>query len=100
MPDHFYVYPAYLDSGLTRAHGRRVPSDSAASEPTLDEIVAAALALGAKATPEPEKQYPAQFHRYSGRVKVVKRPGVAKATFLRDLGREIHRKRGGAARKG
>jgi signal recognition particle subunit SEC65 len=96
MPDHFYVYPAYLAGGEPRSLGRRVPAEGAPTDVTLEEIVDAATALGAKATPEPEKQYPAQFHKYAGRVKVAKRAGVTKTAFLRDLAREIGRRRGGA----
>jgi signal recognition particle subunit SEC65 len=96
MPDHFYVYPAYLEGGTPRSLGRRVPAEGAPTEITLEEILGAAAALGAKATAEPDKQYPPQFHRYAGRVKVAKRVGVTKTAFLRDLAREIHRQRGGA----
>jgi signal recognition particle subunit SEC65 len=94
MPDHFYVYPAYLDGGGPRSLGRRVPAEGAPTDLTLDEILDAAAALGAKATAEPDKQYPPQFHRYAGRVKVAKRPGVTKTAFLKDLAREIARRRG------
>jgi signal recognition particle subunit SEC65 len=94
MPDHFYVYPAYLEAGTPRSLGRRVPTDGAPAEVTLDEIVTAARALGATASAEPEKNYPRQFHTYAGRVKVAKRPGVTKTRFLRELAAEL-RRRGG-----
>jgi signal recognition particle subunit SEC65 len=96
MPDHFYVYPAYLEGGGPRSLGRRVPAEGAPTDVTLDEILAAAAALGAKATSEPDKHYPPQFHRYAGRVKVAKRAGVTKTAFLKDLVREIGRRRGTA----
>jgi len=94
MPDHFYVYPAYLEGGGPRSLGRRVPAEGAPSDVTVEEILDAASALGAKATAEPDKQYPAQFHKYAGRVKVTKRAGVTKTAFLRDLAQEIGRRRG------
>ena len=96
MPDHFYVYPAYLEGGSPRSLGRRVPAESAPTEITLEEMVAAATALGAKATAEPDKNYPAQYHRYAGRIKVAKREGIRKTDFLRQLAREIARRRGSA----
>ncbi len=99
MPDHFFVYPAYLDRGLARAMGRRVPAAEGVTEVTVDEIVAAAQALGLKATAEPDKQYPRTFFTYGGRVRVAKREGVTKAGFLRELAQEIARRRG-TARKG
>jgi len=94
MPDHFYVYPAYLEGATPRSLGRRVPAEGAPTDVTLEEIVDAASALGAKATAEPDKQYPPQFHRYAGRVKIAKRAGVTKTAFLKDLAREIGRRRG------
>jgi signal recognition particle subunit SEC65 len=99
MPDHFYVYPEYLDRSIPRASGRRVPSDAAPSGATLEEIVAAAAALGFKAAPEAEKHYPPNAHAFAGRVKVTKRSGTTKARFLVDLAREINRRRPAAARK-
>ncbi|HEY6237684.1 MAG TPA: signal recognition particle subunit SRP19/SEC65 family protein [Thermoplasmata archaeon] len=99
MPDHFYVYPAYLDRANPRSMGRRVAGPDAPTDVTLDEIVAAAQALGATAKAEPEKQYPRTFYTYGGRVKVTKRPGVAKSRFLHDLAREIVKRRP-AAKKG
>lgn len=92
MPDHFFVYPAYLSRDASRALGRRVPSALAVPEVTLEEIIAAAKSLGFSATAEPEKQYPRQFFTYAGRVKVVKRKGTTKAAFLRRLAEELHRR--------
>ncbi|MGI0132849.1 MAG: signal recognition particle subunit SRP19/SEC65 family protein [Thermoplasmata archaeon] len=92
MPDHFFVYPAYLARDSSRALGRRVPSGIAVREVTLEEIVAVAKALGFSASAEPEKQYPRQFFTYAGRVRVVKRKGTSKAAFLRRLAEELTRR--------
>jgi signal recognition particle subunit SRP19 len=91
MPDHFYVYPAYLTSGTPRAQGRRIPSDVAVPEAPVEAIVRAARALGYDAVAEAEKQYPRQSHLYAGRVKVTKRGAVPKARFLLDLAAELRR---------
>jgi len=99
MPDHFYVYPEYVERSIPRADGRRVPADVAPSGVTLDEIAAAATALGFKATTEADKHYPPRAHAFAGRVKVAKRPGATKARFLVDLAKEINRRRPAAARK-
>jgi signal recognition particle subunit SRP19 len=99
MPDHFYVYPEYVERSIPRAEGRRVPADVAPPAVTLEEITAAAAALGFKATPEADKHYPARAHAFAGRVKVAKRPGTTKARFLVDLAKEINRRRPAAARK-
>jgi signal recognition particle subunit SEC65 len=92
MPDYFYVYPEYLARGTPRSMGRRVPSSSAASDATIDEIVRVARALGFEATAEPEKSYPRQFYRYDGRVKIAKKAGVTKTAFLRRLAAELQRR--------
>ncbi|MCI4319915.1 MAG: signal recognition particle subunit SRP19/SEC65 family protein [Thermoplasmata archaeon] len=83
MPDHFYVYPAYLRRETPRTAGRRVPKASAPEEVSLTDLVAAAKSLGFQATAEEAKQYPRQFHRYEGRMKVTKKAGVTKTEFLR-----------------
>jgi signal recognition particle subunit SRP19 len=91
MPDHFYVYPAYLTSSSSRALGRRVPKGAAVPEATIEEIVRAAQSLGFTAVAEPAKQFPRQFYTYAGRVKVTKKPAVTKSLFLRQLAAELHR---------
>ena len=68
MPDHFYVYPAYLTRTIARSDGRRVAASDALPDVTADEIVAAAKHLGYKAEGESGKQYPRQFFAYAGRV--------------------------------
>jgi signal recognition particle subunit SRP19 len=99
MPDHFYVYPAYLGRGLSRKGGRRVPEAQTLSELTADEIVASAKRLGFQAEVEAEKQYPRRFFDYSGRVKVTKKGATTKARFLRELAADLSKQRAGAARK-
>ena len=92
MPDHFYVYPAYLEK-LPRAHGRRVPAAEGLSDVSAQEVLDAAKRLGAKAELEAEKNYPRRFFTYAGRVKVTKKPGTSKAAFLRALAKELKRHR-------
>jgi len=91
MPDHVYVYPAYLDRSTPRRKGRRVPSATAASEVTLDQIVVAAKSLGYQVEAEPAKQYPRQFDVYAGRVKVQKKAGVSKTRLLREIAEELRK---------
>ncbi len=89
MPDHFYVYPAYLGRSRSRAAGRRVPAAEAIDELTSHDIVAAAQRLGYTAEVEAEKDYPRDAGSYAGRVKVTKRAGTSKARFLRLLSAEL-----------
>jgi signal recognition particle subunit SEC65 len=99
MPDHFYVYPAYLGRGLSRRAGRRLPEAEAVTDATADEIVAAAKRLGFKAESEPAKQYPRRFYAYEGRVKVTKKGGMTKARFLRVVAAELKKQRPPAPKK-
>ncbi len=99
MPDHFYVYPAYLDRSLSRADGRRVPAGRTVAEVTADEVAQAARKLGFKAEVEAEKEFPRQFFRYAGRVKIAKKAGAPKAKTLRALADELVRLRASAGRK-
>lgn len=99
MPDHFYVYPAYLGRGISRAGGRRVPEGESLADLTAEEIVAAAKHLGYRAEVEVGKQYPRRFFDYAGRVKVTKKGTTTKAVFLRHLAVELHKQRAAAGRK-
>jgi len=92
MPEHFYVYPAYLEK-VPRAAGRRVPAPDALVDVSVEEIIEAARRLGVKAEAEPAKQYPRRFFTYAGRVKLTKKAGTAKTKLLRALAAEIHRRR-------
>ena len=91
MPDHIYVYPAYLTKDVSRADGRRVPTAHAPAAATVDQIVTAAKSLGFQAVAEPERGYPRQGSAEGGRVKVTKRSGVTKTKLLRLLADEIRK---------
>ncbi len=93
MPDHFYVYPAYLARGGSRSSGRRVPEAKTVKDVTVEEIAQAAKRLGYKAEVETEKQYPRTVPSLAGRVKVSKRSGVSKAKFLRLVAVEVEKQR-------
>ncbi|MGP8072761.1 MAG: signal recognition particle subunit SRP19/SEC65 family protein [Thermoplasmata archaeon] len=99
MPDHFYIYPAYLGRGGSRGEGRRIPAALALPDLTGEEILAAVQALGYKAEVEAEKHYPRAAAQFAGRVKVTKRGKETKAVFLRTLATELQRRRGSGAKK-
>ncbi len=98
MPEHFYVYPAYLDRGLSRAEGRRVPEAEAIGDLTAEEIARAAQRLGYRAEVESAKLYPRRAWTGAGRVKVTKKTGTTKTGLLRPLAREIRKLRGEPAK--
>jgi len=97
MPDHFYVYPAYLARGRSRAEGRRLGAADSVPDVTAAEIVEAAHRLGFTAVVEADKDYPRDAASFAGRVKVTKQAGTTKSQFLRKLGAELraHRPAGG-----
>ena len=64
------IWPAYLDSSLTRSAGRRVPTDLAVDEPTVDEIAKAVQQIGYDATIERDKAYSREHWDARGRVVV------------------------------
>jgi signal recognition particle subunit SRP19 len=97
MPDHFFVYPTYLNRTTTRALGRRVPQSTAVPDATIEEIVEVAKALGFTVVAEPDKQYPRQFFERPGRVRVTKQPGTSKTAFLRRVSTELARRRAAGA---
>ena len=99
MPDHFYVYPAYLGRGLSRTGGRRVPESVTVPDLTAEEIVEAAKRLGFHAEVETGKEYPRRSYDYAGRVKVTKKGTTTKGRFLRQLAAELQRHRSTTPKK-
>jgi signal recognition particle subunit SRP19 len=99
MPDHFYVYPAYLARGRSREEGRRVPAALAVPDLTGEEIVAAATHLGYKAELEADKHFPADAAAYGGRVKIRKKGSATKSAFLHALASELTRRRAAGGKK-
>ena len=89
MPDHFFVYPAYLRKKGSRREGRRVGAEAAVGEVTTEQIVEAARRLGYQAVAEAEHHYPRQAHLFEGRVRITKKGDVTKSGFLRDLARVL-----------
>ena len=64
------IWPAYLDSELSRAEGRRVPTDLAVEDPTVDEIAKAVQQIGYDAIVERDKAYSREHWTERGRVVV------------------------------
>ena len=78
------IWPAYLDAGLSRTEGRRVPQGVAVAEPSVDEIARAAGQVGYDTVIEREKSYPReQFPR--GRVLVKDADDAGKSDLLQAI---------------
>jgi len=75
------IWPAYVDAGLTRSEGRRVPADVAVPEPTVDEIAKAVQQVGYDAVIERDKTYPREYEP-RGRVLVKDADDATKSDLL------------------
>jgi len=77
------LYPAYFDLARSREGGRRVAKRWAVEAPTVDEIAAAAKALGLEPQIEPGKAFPSTPWRKEGRVLV--RADFYKTSVIRKI---------------
>ncbi|WP_135829274.1 signal recognition particle subunit SRP19 [Halorussus halobius] len=64
------LWPAYFDADRTRSEGRRVATEMAVEDPTVDEIAKAVQQVGYDAVIERDKAYSRQNWTESGRVLV------------------------------
>ena len=78
------IWPAYLDAGLSRAEGRRVPRSVAVVEPSVDEIARAAGQVGYDTVIEREKTYPREYAP-RGRVLVKDADDAGKSDLLQAI---------------
>jgi len=88
------IWPAYLDAGLTRREGRRVPRDAAVAEPTVDEIADAARQVGYDAVIERDLAYSRQPWRRTGRVRVKDADDAAKNDLVQAVAAYVAALRG------
>jgi len=75
------IWPAAVDADLTRKQGRRVSSDLAVTEPTVDEIAKAVQQVGYDAVIERDKTYPREYEP-RGRVLVKGAEDASKSDLL------------------
>ena len=87
------LYPAYFDIGRSRTSGRRVAKKWAVESPTVDEVAAAAKALGLEPELETGKAFPSTPWRREGRVLV--RADFFKTSILQKVAQRIKQARSG-----
>ncbi|WP_415378719.1 signal recognition particle subunit SRP19 [Halosimplex sp. TS25] len=75
------IWPAALDVTRTRSEGRRVSTDLAVPEPTVDEIAQAVQQVGYDAVIERDKTYPREYEP-RGRVLVKDADDASKTDLL------------------
>ncbi len=80
------IWPAYIDSTISRKDGRRIPREQAVSNPTIEEIVNVADELGLNPIVE-EAPYPRLWWKYKARVVVDKK--YPKQKLLRIIASKI-----------
>eukprot|EP01111_Echinosteliopsis_oligospora_P002321 TRINITY_DN1341_c0_g1_i2.p1 TRINITY_DN1341_c0_g1~~TRINITY_DN1341_c0_g1_i2.p1 ORF type:complete len:135 (-),score=37.30 TRINITY_DN1341_c0_g1_i2:29-433(-) len=64
------LYPAYINSKLTEAEGRRIPKDKCAENPNIAEMYEVIKQTGLPCEPEIDKAYPRDFWM-RGRLRVA-----------------------------
>ncbi len=84
------IYPAYIDSTLSRKEGRRVPRELAVPNPRVEEIVEACEKLGLNPSVE-EARYPRVWWKFNYRVIVDKK--MCKQKVLKEIAYKIREMR-------
>lgn len=73
-PDRIVLWPGYFNVKLSRKQGRRVPKESAVSDPTLDTLALAARNVGlSKMKREADTQHPKRASQKEGRLWLSKK---------------------------
>ncbi|MCK4484854.1 MAG: signal recognition particle subunit SRP19/SEC65 family protein [Candidatus Thorarchaeota archaeon] len=85
------VWPAYLDSKLTRTQGRRVSTNLAAPDVTIDILQKAAEMAGLEAEAATDKKYPRDWQGNSGYLLVANPDGHKKKRLLLMLAKSVRR---------
>ncbi len=83
------VWPQYLDSGLPRRLGRKLPKNHSVAKPTLDELINACKELKLECVADKEAKYPRTWYLGSGRVLVHVAGDVSKLALLKTLSSKV-----------
>jgi len=75
------IWPVYLDAAKTRAEGRRVSTELAVEDPTVDEIAQAVQQVGYDAVIERSKTHPREYEP-RGRVLVKEADDASKSDLI------------------
>lgn len=95
--DKLVVWPLYFEAARSRSEGRMIPLHDAVKEPTIDDVISAALRSGLKPEIEREKKHPKTWADASGRILVQK--SQPKSEILRRISKNLKGKKE-AAKKG
>jgi signal recognition particle subunit SRP19 len=85
------VWPAYFEKDFSRAQGRRIPNNLAASNVTLKILQMAAESSGFEFESEPDKQYPRGFSDKNGYLVIANPENHKKKRVLLMLAKGVRR---------
>lgn len=86
------IWPAYIDAEKSRGDGRQISKRDAIVNPTVDEIMVAAMEMNLKPEAERDKYYPKEWWEKPGRVLVPK--NGPKTALVKEIASRIKRRRG------
>lgn len=84
-------WPAYFEKNYTRLQGRKIPSNLAASDVTIDTLEEAAESSGFEYETEHDKRYPRNWSEKRGRIVVTSDEGHKKKRVLLMLAKGVRR---------
>ena len=85
------VWPAYFEKDFSRAQGRRIPNNLAATNVTLKILQMAAESSGFEFESEPDKQYPRGFSDKNGYLDIANPENHKKKRVLLMLAKGVRR---------
>ncbi|MHA2395547.1 MAG: signal recognition particle subunit SRP19/SEC65 family protein [Candidatus Thorarchaeota archaeon] len=85
------VWPAYFERDFSRAQGRKIPNNLAASNVTLKILQMAAESSGFEFESEPDKQYPRGFSDKNGYLVIANPENHKKKRVLLMLAKGVRR---------
>ena len=81
------LYPAYFDSGRSRAEGRRVSRNLAVPAPKVEELHSATKALGLQAVIDPDKAHSTTPWEKEGRILI--QDNYVKTSVLKKIAEKL-----------
>jgi signal recognition particle subunit SRP19 len=82
------IYPEYFDRALSRAEGRRVPTNVAIKDPDLKIIARAARKAGIKARTDEGAAYSPRWWEPRGRL-LIKKGDVSKTEIIARIAKKL-----------
>jgi signal recognition particle subunit SRP19 len=89
--DKLVIWPLYFDSDRSRSGGRMVSTAEGFSNPTLDDLITAAIRSGFDPEVEREKRHPKTWHESAGRIQLPKK--APKSMVLKKIAKNLRGRR-------